>query len=83
VLQLALDVREQSTGAEPEQIWTQPPIAQLVLHQRQPIERLPGGANTAGGLESDQLPGALTVVSNSSSHHQPNRQGGIDVFLAG
>jgi hypothetical protein len=33
MLELALDIRQQSTGPEPEQVRPQPRIAQLILDQ--------------------------------------------------
>src|SRR5205823_959289 len=50
VLQLALDVGEQGTGTEAEEIGTEPAVAQLLLHQRQPVERAFGLADPARGL---------------------------------
>src|SRR5947207_15898555 len=42
VLELTLDVGEERGGAEPEQGGSQPALAQLFLHQDQPVERLLG-----------------------------------------
>src|SRR5439155_7675290 len=40
VLELTLDVGEQRRGTEPEQIGAQPALAQLFLHEDEPVERL-------------------------------------------
>jgi hypothetical protein len=38
VFKLALDIREQTAGAQPEEIGVQPVIAKLLLHQDQPVK---------------------------------------------
>src|ERR671919_681719 len=77
------DVGEQRARAEAEQIRPQPAVAQLVLHQRQPVQRVLGGANPTGRLEPDQLTGALAVVANGACHDQTDGERGVDAFLSG
>src|SRR5919201_58880 len=81
--ELALDIREQAAGADTEKLRMQPGVAQLLLHERQPVERLPGRADAAGRLEADAPAGALVVVADGACHHQPDRQRGVDALLAG
>src|SRR5690242_12840464 len=50
VLELSLDIGQQRARAQPEQVGPEPAIAQLLLHQRQPLERLPRRADPAGRL---------------------------------
>src|SRR5262249_6526846 len=38
MLELPLDVREQRARAEPEQVWSEPPVAQLFFHQIQELQ---------------------------------------------
>src|ERR671933_934248 len=66
--ELALDIREQAAGADTEQVWMQPGVAQLLLHERQPVERLPGRSNAAGRLEADAAARALVVIANGARH---------------
>src|SRR5438067_7854925 len=68
VRELALDIREQAAGADTEQLRMQPGVAQLLLHERQPVERLPGGPNAAGRLEADALAGTLAIVTDDACH---------------
>src|SRR6266705_2210570 len=83
VLELALDVGEQRARADTEQIVAQPAVAQLFLHQNQPIERGLGGANAARGFEPDDVAGAIEILADHPGHHQAHGQGGVDGLLAG
>src|SRR5438477_7909630 len=49
VLELSLDVGEQRRGAEPEQVATQPAIAQLFFHEDEPVQGLLGLADPPRG----------------------------------
>src|SRR5207248_10675197 len=78
VRELALDIREQAAGADTEQLGMQPGVAQLLLHERQPVEHLPGRADAAGRLEANAPASALVVVADGACHHQPDRQRGVN-----
>src|SRR5713101_1266302 len=83
VLELALDVGEQCRGAEPKQIGPQPAIAELFLHQDEPVERLFGLADPARRLEPDGVTGALVVVADLPRHDHAYGKGRVHGFLAG
>src|SRR6266702_5471938 len=72
VLELALDVGEQRRGTEPEQIGPQPALAQLFLHQDEPVERQFLLADPARRLEPDGVSGALVIVSDLPRHDHAN-----------
>jgi hypothetical protein len=55
VIELAFDVVEQGAGADAEEVWLQPAVAQLLLHQKQPVKRVFGGPQTTGGFEADLM----------------------------
>src|ERR1051326_3634118 len=82
-LQLAFYIREHAARAETEELWPQPRIAQLFFHQRQPLERLLGGANSASRFESSHHSGFLRVLANRPRHYQSNRKRGIHGFFSG
>src|SRR6266513_3759838 len=82
VLELTLGVGEERGGAEPEQIGPLPALAQLFLHQDQPVERLLGLANPARRLEPDGMSGALVVVADLSRHDHADGEGSVHGFLA-
>src|SRR5438477_255203 len=81
VLELSLDVGEQRRRAEAEQVVTQPAIAQLFLHEDEPVEGLLGLADPARGLEPDRLAGALGIITDLPRHHHADREGGVDGLL--
>ena len=83
MLQLALDIGQQRAGPEAEQVGTQPAVAQFVLHQRQPVERIPCGPDAARRLEAHQLAGALAILADGARHHQPDRERRVHTLLAG
>src|SRR6266513_5080471 len=82
VLELTLDVGEKRGGAEPEQIGPLPALAQLFLHQDQPVERLLGLANPARRLEANCMSGTLVVVADLSRHDHADGEGRVHGFLA-
>src|SRR5213076_1270002 len=83
VLELPLDVGEQRRGAEPEQVVAQPAIAQLLLHEDEPVERLLRLADPARRLEPDGVAGVLMVIADLPRHHHADREGGVHRLLAG
>src|SRR5580658_5949346 len=52
VLQLPLDIAQQSTGAKTKKLGTHPRISELFFHHGQPIGGLLGSANSTGSLEA-------------------------------
>src|SRR5690606_22163770 len=72
VLELPFDVAEERAGAEAEEVRAEPRVAQLLLHEDEPLERLLGGADPAGRLEADAIPGALVVLPDRAGHDQPH-----------
>src|SRR5712692_6535631 len=82
VLELALDVGEQRRGTEPEQIGAQPALAQLFLHQYEPVERLFRLADPARRLEPDGVTGALVIVADLSRHDDADGKGRVHRFLS-
>src|SRR3989442_1707518 len=83
VLELALDVGEQRRRAEPEQIGPQPAVAQLFLHQDEPVERLFGLPDAARRLEPDGVAGALVVVADLPRPDHAHRQRRVHRLLTG
>src|SRR5438105_7980602 len=81
VLELSLDVGEQRRRAEPEQVVTQPAIAQLFFHKDEPVEALLGLADPARGLEPDRVTGALVVIADLPRHDHADGEGGVDGLL--
>src|SRR5881296_813746 len=75
VLELALDVGEERRRAEPEQRGPQPPVAELFLHQDEPVERLLRFADPARRLEADGVSGALVVVADLPRHDHADGEG--------
>ena len=61
--ELPLDVCEQRGGTDAEKVGLHPLITQFLFHQRQPDNRLFGGADAPSRLEPDLLSGALVVIS--------------------
>ena len=83
VVELALDIGEQAAGADAEAGGVEPSGAELLTHEDLPDEHLLGAADAAGGLEADDLAGALVEGADGAGHHQADGQGGVDGFLAG
>src|SRR2546430_11676536 len=83
MLELTLDIGEQRGRAEPEQVVAQPAIAQLFLHQDEPVQGLLGLADAASRLEPDGVAGAFGVIADLTRHHDADRECGIDRLLAG
>src|SRR5881396_1575293 len=83
VLELALDVGEERRRAEPEQSGPQPPVAELFLHQDEPVERLLRLADPARWLDADGVSGALVVVADLPRHDHADGEGRIHGFFAG
>ena len=77
VMQLALDIGEQAAGADAEAAGSQPGSAELLPHEDLPGEGLFGAADAAGGLEADDLTGALVIAADGAGHHQADGQGGV------
>src|SRR5207244_9950013 len=75
MLELALDVREQRRRPEPEQIGSQPALAQLFLHEDEPVERLFRLADPARRLEADGASGALVIVADLPRHDHADGEG--------
>src|SRR2546426_1253946 len=70
-----LDVGEQRRGTEPEQTGPQPALAQLFLHEDEPVERLFRLADPASRLEPDGVSGALVIVPDLSRHDHADGEG--------
>src|SRR5687768_12680868 len=83
VLELPLDVGEQRTRAEPEEIGAQPPVAELILHQVQVLERRLRRADPAGGLEAHRVAGALVVFADHATHHEGEGQRCVHSLFSG
>src|SRR5437868_4314189 len=83
MLQLPLDVGEERARAVPEQVRLEPPVAELLLHQIEILERRLRRANATRRLEADRVAGALEVFANHAAHDDAERQGGVHAFLAG
>src|SRR6266704_59408 len=83
VLELPLDVGEQPRSAEPEQVVTEPAIAQFLFHEDEPVEGLLGLADPARRLEPDRVAGALIVIADLTRHHHADGERGIDRLFAG
>src|SRR5580700_5961771 len=83
MFQLPLDVSQQSTGAKPKQLGAHPRLPEFFFHHGQPVGRLLGSANAAGGFESHSHAGLLSILADGASHHQAHRQRGVGRFLAG
>src|SRR6266550_9023991 len=82
VLELPLDVGEQCRRPEPEQTGSQPALAQLFLHQDEPVQRLLRLADPARRLEPDGVAGALVVVADLPRHDHSDWERRIHRFLA-
>src|ERR1700739_2309178 len=81
--QLPFDVSEHAAaGTESEKVRRKPGIAKLFLDQRQPLQRLLGGTNPAGGFEADGHAGFFGVLANGPGPHQSDRQRGIHGFFS-
>src|SRR5207247_9550891 len=61
VLELALDVGEECRGPDAEQRGAEPAVAQLFLHEDQPVERGTRRTNPARRLEAHGPTGFLVV----------------------
>src|SRR5438034_10415748 len=83
MLELALDVGEQRRGTEPEQIGPQPALAQLFLHEDEPVERLFRLADPARRLEPDGASGALVIVADLPRHDHADGAGRVTRFFPG
>src|SRR3954470_13569070 len=83
VLQLTLDIGQERARAEPEQVWAKPTVAQLVLPQGEPVQRVSRRADAACGLESHEHAGPLPVLAYRACHHQAHRERGVHALLAG
>src|SRR5579859_4968203 len=77
VFELALDVGEQGTRTQAEAVRAHPALPQLFLHEHQPLDRGPGGADAARGLESDRHAGLLEVVADLPDHDEADRKRGV------
>src|SRR5882672_8723952 len=80
--QLPLDIAQHAARAESEQVRLQPTLAQLLLHQCQPLQRLFGRADPTGWLEPDRPAGPLRVLTDRARHHQAYGQSGIHAVLS-
>lgn len=49
---LSLNVSQQAAGSQAEQVRAQPVVAQLLFHQDEPHQRLPGCSDPPGGLKA-------------------------------
>src|SRR5881409_848353 len=83
VLELALDVGEQRRGTEPEQTGPQPALAQLFLHEDEPVERLFRLADPPRRLEPDGASGALVIVADLPRHGHADGEGRVHCFFPG
>src|SRR5256885_4377017 len=83
VLELALDVGEQRRGTEPEQTGPQPALAQLFLHEDEPVERLFRLADPARRLEPARASRALVIVADLSRHDHADGEGRVHCFFTG
>src|SRR5688500_6922337 len=82
VLELALQVGQEARRADAEELAAHPGVAQLFLHQGEPVGRIPGGGDPAGRFEADAMAGALAVFADGAHHHEGDGQGGVDLLLA-
>src|SRR5579885_1348741 len=77
VLELPLDVIQQSTDTEAEQLSFHPRGTEFLFHHRQPIERLLRVTNATGWLKSDSHSGLLRILANRTRHDQADWKRGI------
>src|SRR5690348_16169468 len=81
MLELPLDVREESARADPEQIRPQPAVAELVLHEIHVLEHVLGAANTTCWFEANGVSCLLLVLADHPRHHQREGERRIHAFL--
>src|SRR5687767_15542824 len=74
MLELPLDVGQQRTGTEPEQVVAQPAVAELLLHQVQVLERRLRRADSSGWLEANGVAGAVVILADHSAHDEGKRE---------
>src|SRR5215469_16496268 len=68
--QLPLNITQHAACSETEQLFVQPAIAQLFLHQHQPLEGLLGSTNSSRRLETNGHAGFFCIFANRADHHQ-------------
>src|SRR6266481_726417 len=82
MLQLPFDIRQHAADAKPEELCLAPRIAEVLLHQGEPLKRLLRRANATRWLETHGPFGVLRVLANSARHDQADWQGRVRCFLA-
>src|SRR5260221_12113029 len=82
MLELAVDVGDESARAVAEEIVAQPAVAKLLLHEIEELERRLRGANPARGLEADRVAGSLEVLADHAAHDDAEGDRRVDAFLA-
>ena len=75
VLQLALDVAEESARPQAEPLRRKPQVAQLLLHEDEPVERLLRRAQAARRLESHRVARLLDKagIKERAATNNPNK----------
>src|SRR5438270_1680633 len=82
MLQLPLNVIQQTAGAEAEELCLHPVNAEFLFHQSQPFGRLLGGANAACRFKADCHAGLLSVFPDGSSHDKTYGQRSVRRLFA-
>src|SRR5690606_27453875 len=82
VLELPLDIGEQTRRAEAEEVGLEPTASEFLAYQDQPLKRRLGGGNASGGLEADAHARAFMVGADGAYHGKADGQGGVDAFLS-
>src|SRR5215831_7761621 len=83
VLQLTLNVIQQSACPKAEHLSTQPRWAKFFLDHGQPIQRLLRGTDSTCWLESHRHSGLLRIVANRSRHNETDWKRGIHSLFPG
>src|ERR1035438_4754908 len=73
MLQLALDVSQQTAHAEAEEFCTHPRQAEFLFHHGQTVDGLLCRADPPGRLEADRHSGLLSVFADGANHDQAHR----------
>ena len=82
MLQLPLNVSQQTTGAEAEKFCPHPRRTYFLLHHGQPVERLLRRADSAGRFKSNCHSSLLSIFANGAHHDQAHGQRGVGWLLA-
>src|SRR5690606_19194741 len=74
MLDLPFDIRQERARAKPEKIGDQPRVAQLLLHEDEPRQRLFGVPDPPCRLETDAIPRQLEIIPDGPRHGQSHGQ---------